>query len=264
LYGIDCPETEHGKKFKKGQPFGQEAMRYVEETILNKTISVEFHEKDRFNRMVSLIRYQGKNINQELIARGLAYSFNVFGRPHLPWAVEAEKSAREAKLGLWSLSATIRPQLYRRFLGLQKISATYGKESVAIRPMSAIKIAVFTKAEELEKGQKALLTQVKQSGLKYIPIVIRFTEENVEKIAFQLIGKIGDTDLTIGTIPMGRYFGMINRQPISEEDFTKTLAEYEHVAVGSPYDFEWIPVETLQKNNLPENETLYEKIVIVE
>lgn len=64
LLGINCPE--------KGEKYYQEAKEFLEMIILNKTIFIEFFEKDLYYRELGFVFLDGKNVNLELVGEGLA------------------------------------------------------------------------------------------------------------------------------------------------------------------------------------------------
>ncbi len=78
LVGIDAPETSK-KKREPGQLYSQRAKKYLTELVLNKTIAVKGHGIDRYNRILSVIYLNGKNINLEMVKASLAEVYR--GRP---------------------------------------------------------------------------------------------------------------------------------------------------------------------------------------
>ncbi len=110
LYGIDCPE--------KGQKYFQQAKAFVEEAVLGKIIKLEELYHDRYKREVCIIFVDGKIINRELVAAGLARVYPLFcSDPALcaQWRRD-EIRARENALGMWSLDpAPDPPWRHRRY-----------------------------------------------------------------------------------------------------------------------------------------------------
>ena len=104
LVGIDTPEISKGKR-GTGQPYSQQAKKYLASLVLNKTVDIKGYGLDRYNRILGVISHDGKNINLEMVKAGLAEVYR--GKPPkgfdtAPY-LEAEKRAREAKTGMWSL-----------------------------------------------------------------------------------------------------------------------------------------------------------------
>jgi len=66
LLGINCPE--------KGEMYSEEAKKFLEELVLNKTIKLEFGKEkyDKYNRILAYISVDEKNINLELVEEGFA------------------------------------------------------------------------------------------------------------------------------------------------------------------------------------------------
>ena len=104
LVGIDAPETSR-KKREPGQPYSQKAKKYLAGLVLNKTVDIKGYGLDRYNRILGVIYLNKQNINLEMVKTGLAEVYR--GKPargfdNGPY-LEAEKWAREAKTGMWSL-----------------------------------------------------------------------------------------------------------------------------------------------------------------
>jgi len=66
LLGINCPE--------KGEMYSEEAKKFLEELVLNKTIKLEFGKEkyDKYNRILAYISVDEKNVNLELVEEGFA------------------------------------------------------------------------------------------------------------------------------------------------------------------------------------------------
>jgi micrococcal nuclease len=104
LVGVDAPETSR-KKGKEGQPFSQQSKKYLAGMILNKTVDIKSYGLDRYNRILGVIYLGDKNINLEMVKAGLAEVYCGLA-PHkfdLTPYWQAEKEARGAKKGMWSL-----------------------------------------------------------------------------------------------------------------------------------------------------------------
>ncbi len=104
LAGIDTPETK--------QPYGAEARRQLNVLINSKIVTVEFEERDIYQRIVGKVIYQGRDINLEMLMCGLAWHYKQYSKD--PKYAEAEKRARQAKLGLWRDPAPIPPWQFRK------------------------------------------------------------------------------------------------------------------------------------------------------
>lgn len=100
LYGIDAPET--AKPDSPGQPFGAIARRTLMYKIMGRQISAEVMDIDRNRRTVAVIRYEGRDINREMVAEGMAWAFrqNLSG-PYASEYIGAEEVARARHKGLW-------------------------------------------------------------------------------------------------------------------------------------------------------------------
>jgi endonuclease YncB( thermonuclease family) len=100
LYGIDAPETR--KPDKPGQPFGDISRRTLMYKIMGRRVTAEIVDIDQYKRAVAVIRYEGRDINREMVAEGMAWAY----RPYLKGAYESEyiageTRARSYRAGLW-------------------------------------------------------------------------------------------------------------------------------------------------------------------
>ena len=104
LAGIDAPETSKGER-DAGQPYGQQAKRYLTDLVLNKSVTVDRYGFDLDNRMLGVVYVGTKNINLEMVKAGFAE----VSQGQTPKGVDlglyrqAEKKAREEGKGMWSL-----------------------------------------------------------------------------------------------------------------------------------------------------------------
>ncbi len=109
LIGIDSPETVDPRK--PVQCFGIEASNKAKELLTNKKVFLENDpsqdERDKYNRLLRYVFLEdGTNFNKLMIGEGYAHEYTY----QLPYKYqaefkEAEKSARENKIGLWADNA---------------------------------------------------------------------------------------------------------------------------------------------------------------
>ena len=100
LYGIDAPETR--KPNQPGQSYGDIAKRTLMFKIIGRRVSAEIMDIDQYKRAVAVIRYEGRDINREMVSEGLAWAY----RQYLQGAYESEyiggeTRARSRRTGLW-------------------------------------------------------------------------------------------------------------------------------------------------------------------
>lgn len=112
LYGIDAPETR--KPDKPGQPYGDIAKRTLMYKIMGRRVSAEIMDIDQYKRAVAVIRYQGRDINREMVTEGMAWAY----RQYLQGAYESdyigsETRARSRRAGLWRESNPQPPWEFR-------------------------------------------------------------------------------------------------------------------------------------------------------
>ena len=100
LYGIDAPETK--KPNKPGQPYGDISKRTLMYKIMGRRVTVEIMDIDQYKRSVAVIRYEGRDINREMVTEGMAWAY----RQYLQGAyeseyIDSETRARSRRTGLW-------------------------------------------------------------------------------------------------------------------------------------------------------------------
>jgi endonuclease YncB( thermonuclease family) len=100
LYGIDAPETS--KPDKPGQPFGEAAKWALQSRIMGKRVAAEVIDVDQYRRTVAVIRLQGRDVNREMVAEGMAWAYRQFLQgPYASEYLSAEEHARSGRTGLW-------------------------------------------------------------------------------------------------------------------------------------------------------------------
>jgi len=88
---IDTPE--------RGQPWGKRATQALARLVEGKPLRVELIETDRYGREISKLWADGVCVACELLRGGHAWAYRKYLRN--PDFLALERSAREARLGLW-------------------------------------------------------------------------------------------------------------------------------------------------------------------
>lgn len=112
LYGIDAPETR--KPERGGQPYGDISRRTLMYKVMGRLVKAEIVDTDSYKRAVAVIRYNGRDINRDMVAEGMAWAY----RQYLEGAyasqyIGAENRARSLHRGLWSGSNPTPPWEFR-------------------------------------------------------------------------------------------------------------------------------------------------------
>jgi endonuclease YncB( thermonuclease family) len=97
LLGINTPE--------KHEYFYKEATSALEQMISGKQIILEKEPKKELDPHDRLLRYiivDGKNVNIEMVRQGYAKAFMTEGLKYRKEILEAEKYAKDNKLGIWA------------------------------------------------------------------------------------------------------------------------------------------------------------------
>lgn len=109
LAGIDAPEYT--------QPHGRRARSNLAALIAGKSVTVEYRKRDRWQRLVGRVYFEGRDVNLKQVIDGYAWHFRRFGREQ--GAAErqlyrsAEKHARAQRIGLWVDPRPVPPWKWR-------------------------------------------------------------------------------------------------------------------------------------------------------
>jgi len=117
LYGIDAPETPKGSK--PGEPFGNASRDYLASLVSQRSVKVEILDIDRYRRMVAIIWLVEQNVNQKMIAAGMAEAYvEYLKNPYRAHFIQAEQEAKAQGKGIWSQGSRYeRPSQFRRRMG---------------------------------------------------------------------------------------------------------------------------------------------------
>lgn len=115
LLGIDTPEHEDssrdrgltrlGVPAKNLRPMAKAALQHNIALVKNRTVRLvtEAEERDRYGRLLAYAYLEdGTQLNRLLLEKGLAVVYRRFSFAHKKDFLQAEKTAREARLGLWA------------------------------------------------------------------------------------------------------------------------------------------------------------------
>lgn len=109
LTGIDAPE--------KAQAFGQASKKVLSELVFNKEVEVLWVKHDRYQRILGKVLLNDKDICLEQVKRGMAWHYKKYQHEQSPEDrtkySDAEKKARDAKVGLWIDPAPMEPEQFR-------------------------------------------------------------------------------------------------------------------------------------------------------
>jgi endonuclease YncB( thermonuclease family) len=107
--GIDAPE--------KSQTFGQQAKENLSSLIFNRNVSVQWQERDRYQRILGKVEIAGQDIGLKMIENGYAWHYKRFQESQQPSDrisyAEAENRSRQQKIGLWQDPNPMPPWEYR-------------------------------------------------------------------------------------------------------------------------------------------------------
>jgi endonuclease YncB( thermonuclease family) len=92
LEGIDCPE--------KGEPYSRRARTFTNDRTYGKVVEIRPKEYDQYGRLVARVIVNGQDVSLALVEAGLARHYKRFSSD--PVLAEAERKAREDRIGIWS------------------------------------------------------------------------------------------------------------------------------------------------------------------
>ena len=105
LHGIDCPE--------KSQDFGTKAKQFTSDQCFGKAVIVKITDTDRYGRSIGVVTLpNGKTLNKELLKAGLAWHYKHYDQSKE--YSDLEISARNKKIGIWSIPNAVAPWDFRR------------------------------------------------------------------------------------------------------------------------------------------------------
>ncbi|DBA00599.1 TPA: hypothetical protein N0F65_007728 [Lagenidium giganteum] len=107
LAGVDTPET--AKFGNPGQPFGEEAKKWLSTAIEGRRLTLTLLHKDQYSRAVCMVHYGRwpfrKNASEELLKAGLGNIYRQAGAVYggrLEVFEKLEQHAQKKKIGIWS------------------------------------------------------------------------------------------------------------------------------------------------------------------
>jgi len=104
LNKIDAPE--------KGQAFGDASKKHLSGFVFGNTVRVDFKKRDQYGRILGEVYFNATNINLQMVKDGYAWHYKFFDKT--PEYAEAEKVAREKRLGLWVDPDPVEPYQFRK------------------------------------------------------------------------------------------------------------------------------------------------------
>ncbi len=95
LLGMNAPE--------KNQYYYEEAKNFLKK-FEGEEVELRIKEKDKYKRFLAYVFYQDKNINEEILLRGLAHLFIYEEDKYTQKLQRAERTARNQRKGIWEKS----------------------------------------------------------------------------------------------------------------------------------------------------------------
>ncbi|VAX22074.1 hypothetical protein MNBD_NITROSPINAE02-690 [hydrothermal vent metagenome] len=116
---IDAPDMN--PKTRTKQPLHDESVKYLTGLLINKEIIIESFGVDKFSRIKGMVFLNKLNVNQEMVTRGFAEIYHPvrknprsYIKEYTDKFQEAEKFAKERKIGIWGDADYVSPYQFRR------------------------------------------------------------------------------------------------------------------------------------------------------
>ena len=110
LSGIDAPESN--------QPFGKRSKEALSALVAGQRVEVDWHKRDRYDRIVGKVIAQGKDVNLAQVRLGMAWWYRKYANEQTlvdqGLYAAAEAKARVSGVGLWGEKEPIAPWEWRK------------------------------------------------------------------------------------------------------------------------------------------------------
>jgi micrococcal nuclease len=104
LYGVDAPENR--------QDAGAAAKTFLEKLIVGKQVEIYPGSFERSGRLVARVTIDGADVSMAVLRAGYGWHSTEFSRD--PLLADAERTARQARTGLWAGENPMPPWVFRR------------------------------------------------------------------------------------------------------------------------------------------------------
>jgi len=112
LLGIDAPESK--------QDYGTQSTQALQQCVDDKNVSIEWTERDRYDRLLGKVIADGKDCNLNQVVQGAAWHYKYYQQGQLAYDrlayANAEVLARSQQQGLWASDNLTAPWDFRRGL----------------------------------------------------------------------------------------------------------------------------------------------------
>lgn len=110
LAGIDAPEL--------GQAFGRVSRQQLADQVAGRTVVIEWHKRDKYQRLVGKVLLVGRDINLAQVQAGMAWHYKQYATEQpaedRQRYARAEEVARTSRLGLWQDVQPVPPWIFRK------------------------------------------------------------------------------------------------------------------------------------------------------
>ncbi len=104
LASIDAPEL--------CQDFGGTAKEALEQIVKGKPVAIEWTTRDRYERVIGVVQFERRSVNLQMVEDGWAWQDPEYDQSKE--FADAERTAREKRLGLWAAKFSQPPWEFRK------------------------------------------------------------------------------------------------------------------------------------------------------
>ncbi|MGP9819947.1 thermonuclease family protein [Salinarimonas sp. NSM] len=96
LFGIDAPEGDQACTDARGRAWacGDVAARRLAQLVQGRVVACEERDRDQYERIVAICRIGGRDVNETLVAEGLAFAYREFSERYVAHESAARRDGR--------------------------------------------------------------------------------------------------------------------------------------------------------------------------
>ncbi|KAJ7056550.1 hypothetical protein C8F01DRAFT_1154070 [Mycena amicta] len=127
IAGVDAPEAAHFGR--PGQPYAEEALAWLKQQVLGKTVYCQLLRRDQYSRIVAVVNlpprllpgslFYGKWLSLEMLKAGWVTTYEQAGAEYGKWSKEefnrVENEAKAKRVGMWAKGTNVEsPSEFKR------------------------------------------------------------------------------------------------------------------------------------------------------
>uniref|UniRef100_A0A1I8ISM2 TNase-like domain-containing protein n=1 Tax=Macrostomum lignano TaxID=282301 RepID=A0A1I8ISM2_9PLAT len=208
LTGVECPRTPrrlpNGSE-EPGEPFGEEASRFVKELCLQREVEVLVEACDRGGNFIGHLFVDGENLAVSLVEKGYGkVHFTAEKSDYYPALSKAEEKAKADKLNVWSVASTT-DNGRAESAASGPASGQKGRTPLVIRPDLSFCVQLADDAERRAPASLPLFAKNSKSGARPCRVPTRLAKATCALFASTRarVLKSDSTGKTVSLIDLG-------------------------------------------------------------